>query len=83
MKEFLPESVVWRKDKMGFPNADEYWFKDKLQDWFISSIENSTFIGEINERKEIRNRIKSNEPFNNLMRLLIVSIWHDVFFKDK
>ncbi len=30
----LPDSVVWRKDKQGWPVPEDHWFRGGLRDWF-------------------------------------------------
>lgn len=30
----LPDSIVWRKDKMGWPIPENYWFTGSLKAWF-------------------------------------------------
>jgi len=82
MKDYLPDSVIWRKDKMGFPNADEYWFRGKLKNWFINTIEKSEFLKQIDEGKHIEERMNSEESLSNLTRLLIISIWFETFFSE-
>jgi asparagine synthase (glutamine-hydrolysing) len=82
MKNKLPDNLTWRKDKMSFPNADEYWFKDKLKEWCCSKIESSELLKKLNIGQNIRNEI-SVISVENLMRLLNLSIWDKVFWNKK
>ena len=31
MAEYLPEEIIWRKDKQGFSNPESLWLKDQLK----------------------------------------------------
>jgi asparagine synthase (glutamine-hydrolysing) len=36
----LPDSITWRKDKMGWPIPEEKWFKGNLYEWFSEEVRN-------------------------------------------
>lgn len=40
----LPESVCWRKDKMGWPIPERHWFGGGLRQWYRSVVERSTLL---------------------------------------
>jgi asparagine synthase (glutamine-hydrolysing) len=59
----LPDSITWRKDKMGWPIPEDKWFKGSLNQWFESGVRNGinlsnhnqpTNIFSINKSKAIR-----------------------------
>ena len=79
MKNKLPDNVTWRKDKMGFPNAEKYWFKDELNEWCCSKIESSELLKKLNIGHNIRNKILQM-PTTYLVRLLNISMWDEVFW---
>jgi len=75
----LPDAITWRKDKMGWPDPAEYWFRGSLKEWLCTEVENSSFLKELGVGHDIRTRIEGNEPILNLIRLLNLSVWHKVF----
>lgn len=48
----LPDDVVWRRDKMGWPIPERFWFSYGLKDWYQSAISNSDFIKKLNKYVE-------------------------------
>jgi asparagine synthase (glutamine-hydrolysing) len=40
----LPDEIVWRKDKMGWPIPEKYWFKGGLVTWFNRTREDSKLL---------------------------------------
>lgn len=34
----LPDEIVWRQDKMGWPIPEDYWFRGPLKDWMHRTI---------------------------------------------
>jgi asparagine synthase (glutamine-hydrolysing) len=82
MQDYLPNEIVWRKDKVGFPNAPEFWFKGELKDWCIMNIENSKLLGELKLGRNIRGTI-SRMPITYFNRLLNLSIWDDIFWSKR
>jgi asparagine synthase (glutamine-hydrolysing) len=82
MDKKLPDNITWRKDKMGWPDPSEYWFRGELQEWLCREIEESPFLKELGVGSDIRKRIEGKEPIINLIRLLNLSVWHRKFFPD-
>lgn len=41
---YLPESVCWRKDKMGWPIPERHWFSGGLRQWYCSVVEHSALL---------------------------------------
>lgn len=83
MDKKLPDNITWRKDKMGWPDPSDYWFKGPLKEWLCKEIESSPFLKEMDLGRDIRRRIESNEPVINLVRLLNLSVWYKVYFSNK
>ncbi len=82
MDQKLPDNITWRKDKMGWPDPSEYWFRGELKEWLCREVEDSPFLKEFGIGCDIRKRIEGKEPIMNLIRLLNLSIWHKIFFPD-
>jgi asparagine synthase (glutamine-hydrolysing) len=40
----LPDEIVWRKDKMGWPIPEEHWFKGGLSTWFNKTRDESKLL---------------------------------------
>lgn len=40
----LPSEVCWRKDKMGWPIPEKFWFQGGLKSWYGTSIQGSKLI---------------------------------------
>ena len=49
----LPDSVVWRKDKMGFPSPMKAWLKSGIKRDMIDAIHNNYVLDEIIVKKEL------------------------------
>jgi asparagine synthase (glutamine-hydrolysing) len=71
----LPDEIVWRKDKMGWPIPEKKWFEGKLKSWFYSKINNC----KISENLNFKGYPKS---FSKKVRKLILSIWYEKFFDE-
>ena len=72
----LPDDIVWRRDKMGWPIPEKTWFEGELKRWFYDKI-NSCKICKMLRVSEIPKR------FNEKVRMLILSVWEDVFNRSK
>ena len=76
-----PEEITWRKDKMGWTMSNKHWFESELNNWVVSLINNSFFIQE--EIKKVRlDTNLSKISLDKLIRLLNISVWYKVFFKN-
>jgi len=78
----LPNEIVWRRDKMGWPVPEEFWFRGPLKDWFCQTILNSRFLRHMNVGYDIKQRIETTEPIGPLVRLLNLAVWHEIFFES-
>lgn len=84
MDEKLPDSIVWRKDKMGWPIPEEYWFKGELKDFAFENIKNSQFLisnNYIDESFSKDDLLKL--PVGKLVRLLNLAVWSDLFIEGR
>ena len=80
MDKKLPDEITWRKEKMGWPQPDEVWFQGELNSWALEIIGKSVFLKNI-----FGNKIKKillNGRTNDILKLLNIAIWYDVFFQD-
>jgi len=79
----LPKEILWRKDKMGWPIPEEFYFRTHLKDWFIETIKASNILETLGENQSIEKRVNSDEPIQPLVRLLNLAVWENVFFDGK
>ncbi|HEV7284594.1 MAG TPA: asparagine synthase (glutamine-hydrolyzing) [Kaistia sp.] len=81
MADYLPKSVLNRRDKMGFPTPEEIWFRGPLrsvvQDWLELSL--ATFPGLIDAdgvRKLAKDMLDGVRPFDFTMwRFIHFGLW--------
>ena len=77
----LPDEITWRRDKMGWPAPEKYWLEGELKNWLISSVNKSKFIQREIKKVSLDNNL-SKHNLSKLIRLLNISVWHNVFFKN-
>ena len=68
----LPDDIVWRKDKMGWPIPERKWFEGKLSKWFYDRINSCNIcktLGVSDFPKKFKEKI----------RLMILSVWEKKF----
>jgi asparagine synthase (glutamine-hydrolysing) len=71
----LPDSIVWRKDKMGWPIPEEKWFKGNLNSWFNKEVSNAFAIVGQHPPKNI-----FNMKISKTVRYLNFSVFYKTFF---
>ena len=78
----LPDSVCWRKDKMGWPVPEEIWFRGELKDTLIKTILNSGFIEQcgLDQNNLNEKNISQKYPLRMLIRAYILEIWFTTFW---
>lgn len=76
----LPDEIVWRKDKMGWPIPHDYWFRGNLKGWLISTIRESSFIKKVFPDFDIEKEL-NKKPIEKILRYLNVALWHEIFFE--
>jgi asparagine synthase (glutamine-hydrolysing) len=74
----LPDEIVWRRDKMGWPIPEAYWLSGSLRSWFTQTIESSSFLRELGVSADAGSGLEKGVPLNRLTRLLNLAVWHDV-----
>lgn len=72
----LPDTVVWRKDKMGWPIPEKKWVNGGLKNWFEAGVKDGFLcVGEAAPQK--LNKVEHSRAF----RYLNLSVLHKVYFK--
>jgi len=79
---FLPQNICWRKDKMGWPIPEAYWFKKIYPAYFVNTIKKSPFITVIDKdiQVELSEANINRFDFKYLTRCYVLSVWYEVFF---
>ncbi len=79
----LPDSVCWRRDKMGWPIPEEFWFKGKLKEHFVRTLKDSEFLLRVGvDFSDVREtEVFDRYTFAFLLRCYILEIWHSVFWE--
>ena len=77
----LPDEICWRKDKLGWPIPEEYWFRGGLKNYFVKTIEQSQLIEKIDINFDAKKEIEGNKPITKLIRYMNVSIFEKMYFK--
>lgn len=79
----LPANICWRKDKMGWPIPEEFWFKNKYREVFFRRLQSGQFLPElgIDFSKTDEKLLFKNYPFDFLMRCYVLETWHSVFWR--
>lgn len=78
----LPDEVTWRKDKMGWPIPENFWFRGKLRNWFKNEVDSSNFIKKLDKKLNIHEELDSNKHIVKLIRYLNIAVWYKTFFKE-
>ncbi|MGD9807399.1 MAG: asparagine synthase (glutamine-hydrolyzing) [Deferribacterales bacterium] len=81
IKNILPDEVLNRKDKKGFPTPLNIWLKGPLNDW-VKEILNDKRTKErgIFERKSLETMVESEGMFNrSVWGVLNLELWHRQF----
>ena len=80
----LPDTICWRKDKMGWPAPEEFWFHGGLKDTFTKTILNSKFIENCGfDRNNLDGEnIFKRYPFRMLVRAYNLEKWFSTFWNE-
>lgn len=70
----LPDSIVWRRDKLGWPMPDAHWMSGPLREWSDSLIASSELVGKL-----CRGLSAPGSP-TEVIRRLNVAQWERVFW---
>ncbi|MBI2599312.1 asparagine synthase (glutamine-hydrolyzing) [Candidatus Daviesbacteria bacterium] len=82
-KKLLPQEIIYRS-KHGFNIPQNKWFKGKLKNYLINKIMNSSMVGKIFEKQNLKvyldNYFNTNLSYdNNIFALLILALWMDKY----
>ena len=69
----LPNSVVWRKDKMGWLLPEDHWFRGNLKEWFTTKI---TF-----KKEKVLDLLNSKSPIKLPIRYLNIEVLKKLFWE--
>lgn len=75
----LPDEVTWRKDKMGWPVPEAYWFNGGLKRWLDETISSSKLVRKLFEQDDIVYQTK-NMSLRMRLRLLNLARLDQLFF---
>ncbi|MFQ5652171.1 MAG: asparagine synthase-related protein, partial [bacterium] len=79
----LPDTITWRKDKMGWEMPQAHWFKGELKEWVINRIQSSPFLPQLGVRMDVRKKLESEtttpKTLKQIVKLLNLAIWYDTF----
>ncbi len=75
----LPDEVVWRRDKMGWPIPEQEWFGGALAPWLRQQIDSSGFVREAAGSAGID---LSHAALPTRLRALNLAVWHRLFFEE-
>jgi asparagine synthase (glutamine-hydrolysing) len=72
----LPANILWRRDKMGWPIPEEYWFMGTKKDWLDQKVLGSPFL-----KKHFSFYLKSyeNRSIREKLSLLNLTVWSEIF----
>lgn len=73
----LPDEITWRRDKMGWPIPDNYWFRGNLRDWFVESILASQLVKKT--KIDICKKLDSKSHITQLIRYLNIAVYEKIF----
>ena len=76
MQDKLPKNILWRRDKMGWPIPEDYWFNGGLKSWLDSKVYDSAFL-----QKYFNAQVQSYEVLSirEKLSLLNLAVWSDTF----
>lgn len=72
----LPDEVVWRRDKMGWPIPERFWFSHGLKAWYQSSIQYSE-VAKLLEKHVELDRTPEHAPRS--LKVLNIATWERIF----
>ncbi len=75
----LPDEIVWRKDKMGWPIPETYWFEGKLKGWMAERVTNPAFLQWLGVAVTDVPLDRPDVPMTHKVRWLNLATWHHLF----
>jgi asparagine synthase (glutamine-hydrolysing) len=79
-KSFVPESILNRRDKMGFLTAQELWMNNRLGKAIVSRFDSKeSMVKEWINIKDLKNSLHTKDNSNLIFRLFILDKWLEKF----
>ena len=80
-KNIVPDSILERKDKKGFPTPTNLWFKTTLNDWVKDLLtDKKTLERGLYEKEELLKLVDGSSQFNrSLWGVINLELWHRRF----
>lgn len=80
--QHIPDSVCWRKDKMGWPIPEEFWFKGRIKEHFIITLKTAEFLSQCDVHfSELSDKeLFERYSFAFLLRCYVLETWYSVFW---
>lgn len=75
----LPDEIVWRKDKMGWPIPETHWFEGKLKSWMAERVTHPAFLQWLGVTAADVPLNKPDVPMTHKVRWLNLATWHHLF----
>ena len=75
----LPDSVLWRRDKMGWAIPEPAWFQGPLAPMLQQTVAASAFVREVAALAGINTQ---RAPLAQRLRLLNLAVWHRLYFEE-
>lgn len=79
----LPDGIVWRRDKMGWPIPETFWFRGRLRTWYRDTIRGSDFLREMGIDIDVDRLLDRTKGVGNTTRLLNLAQWHRVHVEER
>lgn len=74
----LPDSVVWRKDKMGWPIPEQTWERGELKEWFARHRSAQQKMAAMGLEREFIDAM-NDKSITRRVRALNLETWHRTF----
>lgn len=76
MDGVLPQNILWRKDKMGWPIPEQYWFEGEHKQWLDDTVLHSPFL-----KKYFESYLDNYRSLRlqEKLRMLNLAVWSEVF----
>ncbi|PKQ41250.1 asparagine synthase (glutamine-hydrolyzing) [Pseudomonas sp. YY-1] len=75
----LPDEIVWRKDKMGWPIPESHWFEGSLKDWMAKRVKNPAFLQWLGVAASDVPLDRADASMTHKIRWLNLATWYLLF----
>ena len=76
----LPDEITWRKDKMGWPIPEKYWFQGNLREDLEKTIQESNLVLDVLSAKD-SGYATSDSMFKFSLRKFNIAVFGKIFFE--